>query len=118
VKYDEGNIFAKIIRGEVKSTKIYEDEYLLAFEDINKSAPVHVIIIPKGQFVSFCDFTSHASETQISYFFKTISKIAKKLDIVDSGFRLVTNNGADASQSVPHFHFHMLGKKKMEEKLL
>lgn len=111
--YDKNNIFAKIIRGEIPSNKVYEDEKILAFHDISKAAPIHVLVIPKGDYVNFSDFTAKADAVEIVEFFKKVASIATKLDLDKSGYRLISNIGADASQSVPHFHVHILGKKKL-----
>ena len=111
--YDKNNIFAKIIRGEIPSKKIYEDEKVLAFHDLHKAAPTHVLIIPKGEFIDFPDFTSKASPEEISYFFKKVTEIAQLLEADKSGFRLISNIGSNASQTVPHFHVHILAGKKL-----
>jgi diadenosine tetraphosphate (Ap4A) HIT family hydrolase len=115
--YDQNNIFAKIIKGEIPSTKIYEDDKILAFEDISKAAPVHILVIPKGQYVSFSDFCLKAGAAEVDNFFKKIAKIASDQNLDESGYRLITNNGANAGQTVFHFHFHILGKKKMNKLL-
>lgn len=111
--YDKNNIFAKIIRGEIASSKVYEDEDLLAFHDISKAAPVHVLVIPKGEFINLSDFVSKAGAQKIENFFQKVAEVAKMLDLENSGYRIISNIGADASQSVPHFHVHILGKKKL-----
>ncbi len=113
MKYDKNNIFAKIIRGEIPANKVFEDDDVLAFHDISRLAPVHVLVIPKGEFMNFADFVSGADEKKVSQFFKKVSKIAKTLDLEASGYRIISNVGSDASQSVPHFHVHILGKKKL-----
>ncbi len=111
--YSQDNIFAKIIRGEIPANKVFEDDKVLAFHDISKAAPTHVLIIPKGQYVDFIDFTSKASESDISYFFKKVSEIAKLVEADKSGFRLISNIGSNAHQTVPHFHVHILAGKKL-----
>jgi len=111
--YDTNNIFAKIIRGEIPCDKIYEDENTFAFHDISKAAPVHVLVVPKGEYVSFDDFSQNANESQIASFFKSIRKIAAQLGVDKTGYRLITNHGSDASQTVPHFHVHILGGKPL-----
>lgn len=111
--YDKNNIFAKIIRGEIPSKRIYEDEKVLAFHDLYKAAPTHALVIPKGEFIDFPDFTSNATSEEISYFFKKVTEIAKLLEADKSGFRLITNIGSNASQTVPHFHVHILAGKKL-----
>jgi diadenosine tetraphosphate (Ap4A) HIT family hydrolase len=109
MSYDQDNIFAKIIRGEIPGERVYEDDQLLAIRDIAPAAPVHVLIMPKGDWVSFDDFSTHASSDKVMHFFKTIPVIAKKVGIDETGYRLITNHGEDASQSVPHFHVHLIG---------
>ena len=111
--YDKNNIFAKIIRAEIPSKKVYEDEKLLAFYDISKAAPTHVLVIPKGEYIDFLDFTSNAEPSEISYFFKKVADIAKLLEADKSGFRLISNIGSNAHQTVPHFHVHILAGKKL-----
>ena len=111
--YDKNNIFAKIIRGEIPSSKVYEDSDVLAFHDIGKAAPVHVLVIPKGEFINLPDFVSKADAGKVENFFQKVAEVAKMLDLESSGYRIISNIGADASQSVPHFHVHILGKKKL-----
>ena len=115
--YDKNNIFAKIIRGEIPSNKVYEDGEVLAFHDISKAAPLHILVIPKGEYLNFSDFVSKAKPEEVSYFFKKIAEIAKLLGVDESGFRLISNIGADASQAIPHFHVHILAGKKMQQHL-
>lgn len=107
--YDPSNIFAKILRGEIPCNKAYEDEAALAFHDIAPAAPVHVLVIPKGEYASFDDFARDAGDGEVHRFFSTVQKIARALGVDETGYRLITNHGADASQSVPHFHVHILG---------
>jgi histidine triad (HIT) family protein len=113
MSYSQDNIFAKIIRGEIPANKIFEDEKVLAFYDISKAAPTHVLVIPKGEYVDFIDFTSNASASDVAHFFKKVNDIAKELEADKSGFRLITNNGSDAHQTVPHFHIHILAGEKL-----
>lgn len=111
--YDQNNVFAKILRKEIPCEKIYEDEAVLAFKDINPSAPVHILVITKKEYLSFDDFVEQAQDKEISYFFKTVQKIASSSGLVKSGYRIITNHGDDGCQTVPHFHLHILGKKKL-----
>ncbi len=111
--YDKNNIFARIIRGEISAHKVYEDEFVLAFNDISKAAPIHVLVIPKGEYVDFCDFTAKASGNEISHFFAKVSEVANLLDVGEKGFRLISNKGSDSHQTVPHFHVHILAGKKL-----
>lgn len=113
MSYDPNNIFAKIIRCEVPCKKVYENDYAIAFHDLHPSAPVHVLVIPKGEYKSFDDFTQKATPTEMSEFYKSVQKVASGLDLVETGYRLVANHGPDASQAVPHFHIHLLGKRKL-----
>jgi diadenosine tetraphosphate (Ap4A) HIT family hydrolase len=112
--YDENNIFAKIIRGEIPSDKVFEDDNVIAFNDVSPAAPVHVLVVPKQHYVSFDDFSAQATNDEIANFFKVIQKIAyETLGLQQDGYRLITNHGTNASQSVPHFHVHILGGKPL-----
>ncbi len=111
--YDENNIFAKILRGEIPCNKVYEDGHVLAFHDIEPQAPVHVLVIPKGAYVSIVDFGEHAAPDEIKAFFAAVAKIAQDNGLVQSGFRSIANCGAHGGQEVPHFHVHLLGGKKL-----
>ena len=111
--YDKNNIFAKILRGEIPCKKIHEDEFAFAFEDIHAEAPVHVLVIPKGEFISLHDFAVHAPKAMVTGFFDSVTKVAVKLGLEKSGYRIVSNHGPDASQSVPHFHVHILGGRPL-----
>lgn len=111
--YDSNNIFARIIRGEIHCTKVYEDAEVLAFRDIAAAAPVHVLVLPKGEYISFDDFTVKAAPEAVARFFQRVQKIAAELRVLESGYRLITNHGADASQSVPHFHVHLLAGRPL-----
>ena len=111
--YDKNNIFAKIIRGEIPAKKIYEDENILAFYDISKASPIHVLVIPKGEFIDFIDFVTKENPQKVTNFFQKVAQISQDLKIVESGFRLIANNGSDAHQTVKHFHVHILAGKKL-----
>ncbi len=113
MSYDKNNIFAKIIRGEIPAKKVHEDENILAIRDISAAAPVHVLVMPKGEYVSFADFSATASPEAIANFFTTIGLIAHQLGVNKTGYRLIANHGGDASQSVPHFHVHLLGGRAL-----
>ena len=110
--YDPNNIFAKIIKGQIPCTKITENQDFLAFEDISKAAPIHILVIPKQQFTSFEDFTQNANPNLIVNFFKFITQITKDQNIAN-GYRLITNIGSDANQTVKHFHAHILAGKNL-----
>ena len=116
--YDPQNIFAKILRGEIPVKPIYEDDFALAFPDIAPQAPVHVLIIPKGHYVSAQDFGLHASVAEIAGFTRAISEVAAALDVSEEGYRLISNAGGDAGQEVPHYHVHLLAGEKLSAKLV
>ena len=113
MSYDSNNVFAKIIRGEIPSKKVHEDDSVLAFADITPAAPAHILVIPKGNYISFDDFTRNADAGTVAAFFSTIQQIAQKQGLDKTGYRLITNHGSDASQSVPHFHVHILGGRPL-----
>lgn len=107
--YDPGNIFARILRGEIPAKKIYEDDYALAFHDITPQAPVHALVIPKGEFTDIVDFSRHAGAAAIAGFWQAVAKVGAELGITENGFRTIANTGAHGGQEVPHFHVHLLG---------
>ena len=111
--YDENNIFAKILRKEIPCDKVYEDEFSLFFNDINPQAKVHVLGIPKFPCATFSDFVKNADNLNFISFFKGIQLVISKLNIEDSGYRLITNSGEDGGQEVPHFHIHILAGEKI-----
>lgn len=111
--YDDNNIFAKILRGEIPAKKVYEDDYALAFHDIGAKAPIHVLVIPKGKYISIADFGANGSEREITGFYRALSKVANDLGLVEGGFRSIANTGLNGGQEVPHFHVHLLGGKKI-----
>ncbi len=107
--YDESNIFARILRGELPCKKVYEDEHALAFHDINPMAPVHILVIPKGRFVSWDDFSVRASEAEIAGFVRAVGVVAREQGMVVQGYRLLANIGKRAGQEVAHLHVHIFG---------
>ena len=111
--YDDQNIFAKILRGEIPNKTVYEDEWALAFRDINPQAPVHVLVIPRGAYVSWDDFSANGSDSEIAGFVRAVGKVARDLDLVESGYRLLANIGIDSHQEVPHLHVHLFGGKPL-----
>jgi histidine triad (HIT) family protein len=111
--YDPDNIFARILRGEIPCKKLYEDAYALAFPDLYPKAPVHILVIPKGAYISLADFGASASEAEIAGFFRAVSKVAQENDLTETGFRTIANAGVNSGQEVPHFHVHLLGGKPM-----
>jgi histidine triad (HIT) family protein len=116
--YDRNNVFARILRGEIPCTKVYEDAYVLAFRDIQPQAPTHIVLIPKGEYVAAADFSENASDAELAAFMRAIGKIAKQEGIVDGGFRILANSGAAAHQTVPHFHLHLFGGRDLGAQLL
>lgn len=111
--YDDQNIFAKILRGEIPNRTVYEDEWALAFHDINPQAPEHVLVIPKGAYVCWDDFSAKASDAEIAGFVKAVGHVARTMGLVEPGYRLLANTGLDAHQEVPHLHVHIFGGKPL-----
>ncbi len=107
--YDDENIFAKILRGEIPSSKVYEDEWAYAFEDINPQAEIHTLVIPKGRYVSWDDFSAKASADEIAGFVRAVGEVARAKGLVAPGYRLLANTGGHAHQEVPHLHVHIFG---------
>ncbi|AAW60265.1 histidine triad nucleotide-binding protein [Gluconobacter oxydans] len=107
--YDPGNIFARILRKEIPARTVYEDDFALAFHDIAPQAPIHVLVIPKGPYVSIADFGATASPDEITGFWRAVSKIAEEQGLTREGFRLISNSGPNSGQEVPHFHVHLFG---------
>ena len=111
--YDDSNIFARILRGEIPSNKVYEDEHALAFNDINPLAPTHVLVITKGSYVSWDDFSSKASDAEIAGFVRAVGKVARDAGLIESGYRLLANAGLNSGQEVPHLHVHIFGGRPL-----
>ena len=107
--YDETNIFARILRGEIPARKVYEDEHAFAFHDISPQAPVHILVIPKGAYVSWDDFSARASEAEIAGYVRAVGAIARDQGLVAPGYRLLANVGGHGGQEVPHLHVHLFG---------
>lgn len=107
--YDDGNIFARILRGEIPSTRVYEDEWAIAFEDINPQAANHTLVIPRASYVSWDDFSARASAEEIAGFVRAVGTVARMKGLVESGYRLLANVGAHGGQEVPHLHVHLFG---------
>jgi histidine triad (HIT) family protein len=107
--YDDTNIFAKILRGELPAKKVYEDEHALAFHDINPLAPVHILVVPKGAYVSWDDFSERASDAELAGFVRAVGKVAREQQLVVQGYRLLANTGKRSGQEVPHLHVHIFG---------
>jgi len=117
MNYDKNNIFAKILRGEIPCKKIYENEHVLAFYDVNPQKKVHALVIPKGEYINLDDFSANASEKEIVSLIKGIGEVAKKLGVSEAvkggGYRSLVNVGANGGQEVPHLHFHIFGGEKI-----
>jgi diadenosine tetraphosphate (Ap4A) HIT family hydrolase len=111
--YDENNIFARILRDEIPSKKVYEDDYVLAFHDINPLAPTHILVIPKGPYVSWDDFSEKASDEEIAGFVRALGKIARDEGLVAKGYRVLANVGMNSGQEVPHLHAHIFGGRPL-----
>ncbi len=111
--YDTNNIFAKILRGEIPCQKVYEDEHVLAFPDIAPKAPVHILVLPKGAYVSMDDFTANASAEEIAALFRALGNIAREKGIDKTGYRVISNCGENGGQEVPHLHLHLLGGRTL-----
>ena len=111
--YDDQNVFAKILRGEIPNRTVYEDEWALAFHDINPQAPTHVLVIPKGPYVSWDDFSTKASAEEIAGFVRAVGHVARSLGLVEPGYRLLANIGQHGHQEVPHLHVHLFGGKPL-----
>ena len=114
--YDDQNIFAKILRGEIPNDTVFESEHALAFRDIQPQAPTHVLVIPKGPYVSFDHFAAQASDAEIVGYIRAISEVCKSEGVTledGDGFRMISNAGADGVQEVPHLHVHILGGRPM-----
>jgi diadenosine tetraphosphate (Ap4A) HIT family hydrolase len=111
--YDDSNIFARILRGELPCRKVFEDEHVLAFEDINPLAPTHVLVIPKGAYVSWDDFSARASDAEVVALVRATGQIAREAGLVEDGYRLLANTGLNAGQEVPHLHVHIFAGRPL-----
>jgi len=111
--YDETNIFARILRGELPCKKVHEDDFSLAFHDINPQAPTHILVIPKGPYVSWDDFSARGSDAEIAGFVRAVGTVARDLGLVAPGYRLLANVGFDSHQEVPHLHVHIFAGQKL-----
>ncbi|CAK0779182.1 Uncharacterized 13.2 kDa HIT-like protein in hisE 3'region [uncultured Gammaproteobacteria bacterium] len=113
MSYDSNNIFARILRGEIPCQKVYEDEHVLAFNDIQPKAPVHVLVIPKGAYVSLNDFTATASDAEIAALIRAVGTLARQLGLAEDGYRFLANCGTNGHQEVPHLHIHLFGGRPL-----
>ena len=113
MSYNDDNIFARILSGELPANKVFEDENVLAFHDIAELAPVHVLVIPKGKYLSLDDFVARASDVELVSYMRAIGTVARLMGVSQTGYRLVSNTGKDANQEVMHFHSHIFGGQKL-----
>lgn len=111
--YDDQNVFARILRGEIPARKVYEDDWALAFHDINPQAPTHILVIPKGAYVSWDDFSARAAEAEIAGFVRAVGHVAREAGLVAPGYRLLANAGTDSHQEVPHLHVHLFAGRPL-----
>jgi histidine triad (HIT) family protein len=111
--YDESNVFARILRGEIPAKTVYEDEFALAFHDVNPQAPVHILVIPKGPYVSWDDFSERGSPEEIAGFVRAAGRVAREAGLVEPGYRLLANVGGHSGQEVPHLHVHLFGGRAL-----
>jgi diadenosine tetraphosphate (Ap4A) HIT family hydrolase len=111
--YDDQNVFAKILRGEIPSRRVYEDEYAVAFHDINPQAPMHLLVIPRGRYCSWADFSAAASDAEIAGFVRAVGAVARAAGLEADGYRLLANVGPDSHQEVPHLHVHIFAGRKL-----
>ena len=107
--YDSGNIFARILRDEIPSKRVFENAFAVAFHDVTPQAPVHVLVIPRGDYISLADFTASATDAEIAGFWRAVGEVARQLGLEQPGYRVITNMGHHSGQEVPHFHVHLFG---------
>ena len=115
--YDRNNVFARILRGELPCKKVYEDAFALAFHDIHPLAPVHVLVIPKGEYLSQADFCAEAPAELVVGFWRAVARVAKELGLEPDGYRIVANHGPNGGQLVLHFHVHVFGGRQMSHRM-
>ncbi len=113
MSYDPNNIFARILRGEIPCNKVLETEHSLAFHDINPQTPTHILVIPKGAYVDMNDFSAKASDVEMADFIRAVGEVARQAGAVETGYRILANNGRDAHQEVPHLHIHIFAGKDL-----
>ena len=116
--YDDRNIFARILRDEIPSHRVYEDEWAIAFHDIAPQAAIHVLVIPRGPYVSLADFTRDASDAELLGFFRAVGAVARQLDLEADGYRMLANTGNFAGQEVAHFHVHLFGGEALSQRMV
>lgn len=113
MSYDKNNVFAKILRGEIPCQKVYESEHSFAFKDINPLAPVHTLVIPKGEYVDYDDFSQNATDVEIADYIRTIGLVAREAGVTENGYRILSNIGDEGGQEVPHLHVHVFGGRRL-----
>jgi len=111
--YDDQNIFAKILRSEIPSKRVYEDDFAVAFHDIDPQAPTHILVIPRGPYVSWDDFSKRGTDAEIAGFVRAVGEVARAAGLVEPGYRLLANTGPDAHQEVPHLHVHIFAGRRL-----
>lgn len=111
--YDDNNIFAKILRDEIPSARVYEDDFAIAFNDINPQAPTHIVVIPRGRYVSWDDFSAKASDAEVAGFIRAVGNVARDAGLVEPGYRLLANTGPDSHQTIAHLHVHVFAGKPL-----
>jgi histidine triad (HIT) family protein len=111
--YDRNNVFARILRGELPCNKVFEDEHVLAFRDISPQAPTHILVIPKGEYVSLDDFSLKATAAEITALIRAVGRIARDEGAAENGYRILANTGSAARQEVPHFHVHVFAGRDL-----
>ncbi|MFA5988407.1 MAG: HIT domain-containing protein [Sphingomonas sp.] len=111
--YDDDNVFAKILRGDIPATRVFEDDHAIAFHDVNPQAPAHILVIPRGRYVSWDDFSARARDAEIAGFVRAVGIVARAAGLVEPGYRLLANIGRDAHQEVPHLHVHILAGRPL-----
>lgn len=111
--YDDNNVFAKILRGDIPCKKVFEDEWALAFHDISPQAPVHVLVVPLGKYCSFADFSATASPAEIAGFTRALGQVAREMGLEAAGYRIIANMGEHSGQEVPHYHAHILAGRPL-----
>ena len=116
--YDDQNIFARLLRGEIPSRRVYEDEWAVAFHDIAPQAALHVLVIPRGRYVSLADFTQTAPDAEITGFFRAVGAVARQMGLEEPGYRILANMGQHGGQEVPHFHVHIFGGEPLSQRMV
>lgn len=117
-EYDDHNIFARLLRGEIPSQRVYEDEWAVAFHDIAPQAVLHVLVVPRGRYVSLADFTRDASDAEIAGFFRAVGTVARQLGLEPPGYRMLANIGEHGGQEVPHLHVHLFGGEAFSQRMV